>query len=73
MEWITIVALICVIVYQGYFAWQLQQAHERRERELLDRVMCTDYSAFINSQVVREAAKRPDQIYDEQIERGIPV
>jgi hypothetical protein len=73
MEWLTVGSLLVVIVFLMVFIWHIQGVHEAREKDLLDRVMTKDYATFVNGEVVREAAKRPDQIYEDQQERGIPI
>jgi len=65
--------LIGVIICLLWLIYHIQNVHEVREKDLMDRVMTTDYATFVNSQVVREAAKRPDQIYEDQQEKGIPI
>ena len=35
--------------------------------------MTKDYATYVNGEIVREAAKRPDQIYEDQQEKGIPI
>lgn len=68
--------LLGVILFQ---AWQLKQMAdraERRERDLLDRIMARDYSTYIQAEVVRADAKKvltPEEIYEQQVERGIPI
>jgi hypothetical protein len=73
MEWIAIIALLGVIVYQGWLIWHILTANERSRRDLMDRIMSRDYATYVNSEIVREAAKKPDQIYAEQQEIGIPI
>jgi FtsH-binding integral membrane protein len=73
MEWITIGSLLLVIVFMGWLVFHVQKVHELREKDLLDRIMAKDYNTFVNAEVVRETAKRPDQIYEDQQERGIVI
>jgi len=73
MEWVAIAALIFVIVFQGWLIWHIQTVNEKAKRDLMDRVMTKDYATFVNAEVVRDQAKRPDEIYEEQQERGIPI
>ncbi len=70
---ITIVALIVVIIVLLLFIYLQNKQSSENESKLLDRIMAENYATFVNSEVVREAAKRPDQIYEDQQERGIPV
>lgn len=70
---ITIVALIVVIIFLLLFIYLQNKQSSENQSKLLDRIMATDFPTFVNSEVVREAAKRPDQIYEDQQEKGIPV
>ncbi len=70
---IAICSLIVVIVFLLLFIYLQNKQSSENESKLLDRIMAENYATFVNSEVVREAAKRPDQIYEDQQERGIPV
>jgi disulfide oxidoreductase YuzD len=70
---ITIGALIVVIIFLLLFIYLHNKQSSENQSKLLDRIMAHDYPTFVNSEVVREAAKRPDQIYEEQQEKGIPI
>lgn len=72
-SWIAIITLIVVIIFLLWFISHQNLQFTAKEKDLLDRIMAKDYNTFVNAEVVREAAKRPDQIYDEQQERGIPI
>jgi hypothetical protein len=74
MEGILLLIWNCaVIAFMGWLVWHQQRIHDGIVRDLLDRIMTKDYTTYVNAEVVRESAKRPDQIYDDQQERGIPV
>lgn len=70
---ITIGALIVVIIFLLLFIYLQNKQSSENQSKLLDRIMAADFPTFVNSEVVREAAKRPDQIYEEQQEKGIPI
>ena len=70
---IAIVALIVIIIFLLLFIYLQNKQFSEKESKLIDRIMARDYPTFVNSEVVREAAKRPDQIYADQEERGIPI
>lgn len=70
---IAIVALIVVIISLLLFISLQNKQYSEKESKLLDRIMAKDYATYVNGEIVREAAKRPDQIYEEQQERGIPI
>jgi hypothetical protein len=75
-EIITISVLVGIILYQGWMIYD-ERAHSARiESELLDRLMAREYSTYIQGEVAKEQVKKPltpEEIYDMQQERGIPV
>jgi hypothetical protein len=73
MDWAVFIVLFAVIIYLGWLIWDRERMHERRERDLLDRIMVRDYATYVNAEVVREHAKRPDEIARDQEEVGIAV
>ena len=70
---VAIVALLAVIIFLLLFIYLQNKQSSEKESNLLDRIMTKDYATYVNGEVVREAAKRPDQIYEEQQEKGIPI
>ena len=70
---IAIISLIVVIIFLLLFIYLQNKQSSEKESNLLDRIMTKDYATYVNGEVVREAAKRPDQIYEEQKEKGIPI
>jgi len=70
---LAIITLICVILFLLWFITDTKKRDSEKEKDLLNRIFARDYPTFVNSEVVREAAKRPDQIYEDQEERGIPI
>ena len=74
VEGLTFVIIICtaIIIYMAWLIWHIQRVHEGVQRDLLDRIMSTNYATYVNGEVVREQAKQPPlPIYEE--ERGIPI
>lgn len=63
-----IIALIGVIVFQ-------MVQFDAKERTMLDRIMTRNYETFIQAEEIRkhDGALTPEEIYEQQIERGIPV
>lgn len=75
-EIIAIIALMCVIAYQGWFIRDAKIHWTETEKNLLDRIMARNYETLVQSESVREQVKRTltaEEIYDMQQERGIPV
>ncbi len=70
---IAICSLIVVIVFLLLFIYLQNKQSSEKESKLLDRIMTKDYATYVNGEIVREAAKRPDQIYEDQQEKGIPI
>jgi len=70
---VAIVALLVVIIFLLLFIYLQNKQSSEKESNLLDRIMTKDYATYVNGEIVREAAKRPDQIYEDQQEKGIPI
>jgi len=70
---IAIGALLVIIIFLLLFIYLQNKQSSEKESKLIDRIMARDYPTFVNSEVVREAAKHPDQIYEDQQEKGIPI
>lgn len=73
---ILIAVLIGMILFQAKQMRQMADRAESRERDLLDRIMARDYATYVQAEVVRADAKKaltPEEIYEQQVERGIPV
>jgi hypothetical protein len=70
----SIICLISVIIYQGVFIYLQKQDYNVREKELLNRLMARNYETFVQGEVVMNPPpKTPEEIYEQQRERGIPV
>lgn len=47
-----------------------------KEKDLLNRIMTRNYETFVQAEVVKNQSERvltPEEIYEQQLERGIPV
>jgi hypothetical protein len=74
-ELIAIIALLGVIGFQGYFIYKMRQDQVEREKDLLNRIMSRNYETFVQGDVVRKEARplTPEEIYERELERGVPV
>lgn len=75
IEIIVIMALLMVIAAQCYLIHDLTNKWDLKEKDLLDRIMARNFETFVQGEVVRESPKplTPEEIYEQQLERGIPV
>ena len=54
----------------------MQKHFKEMSKDLLNRVMARNYETFVQGDVVRAQAEKPltpEEIYEKQYERGIPV
>jgi hypothetical protein len=71
---IAIVALLLVIVFQGVFIYMQKQDSNIREKDLLNRLMSRNYETFVQGEVIMNPKPlSPEEIFERQQERGIPV
>jgi predicted Holliday junction resolvase-like endonuclease len=73
---IIIFALLGIIVVQLWFIKGLSESFNAKEKDLLNRLMARNFETFVQSEVVLNQENRPltaEEIYEQQIERGIPV
>lgn len=74
-EIISIVGLLIVVFIQLYLIFRLIKSHGEREKDLLNRVMSRNYETYVQAEVLQQE-KQPltsEEIYEQQMERGIPV
>ena len=71
--WVAIGTLIVVIILLLLFIYFLNKQFSAKEKDLLDRIMARNYEVYVNGEVVKEAAKNPAKIYEDQQEKGIPI
>jgi len=69
------IPLLLVIAAQCYLIHDLTEKWDAKEKDLLNRVMSRNYETFVQGEVVRESPKplTPEEIYEQQLERGVPV
>ena len=70
IQWVPIVVLVGLIIYQGWLIWHVQKVHDKTVRDLLDRLMSNNYATYVNGEAVREQFNKPP-VFEE--ERGIPL
>ena len=72
---IVAIPLLLVIAAQCYLIHDLTEKWDVKEKDLLNRVMSRNYETFVQGEVIQQPPKplTPEEIYEQQIERGIPV
>ncbi len=66
--------LIIVVGYQGVFIFLQKRAYDKKETELLNRIMARDFENYVQGEVAQTRNPlTPEEIYAMQQERGIPV
>jgi predicted Holliday junction resolvase-like endonuclease len=75
IEIIVIVSLLLVIAAQCYLIHDLTEKWDVKEKDLLNRVMSRNYETFVQGEVIQQPPKplTPEEIYEQQLERGVPV
>ena len=70
-----VVILILVVGYQGVFILLQKRDFSRREQDLLNRVMSRNYETYVQGEKLMEPPRplTPEEIYEMEQERGIPV
>jgi len=74
-ELIPVFVLILIIVYQGVFIFLQKKDFSRREQDLLNRIMSRSYETYVQGEKLMEPPRplTPEEIYEMEQERGIPV
>ena len=75
-EMVAIIALLAVIGYQGWLIRDDRKRADEREKDLLCRIMARNYETFVQGEVAKAQVDRPltpEEIFEMQQERGIPV
>ena len=69
------IPLLLVIAAQCYLIHDLTEKWDAKEKDLLNRVMSRNYETFVQGEIVQQPQKplTPEEIYEQQLERGIPV
>lgn len=72
---IVAIPLLLVIAAQCYLIHDLTEKWDVKEKDLLNRVMSRNYETFVQGEVIQQPPKplTPEEIYEQQIERGIPI
>lgn len=72
---IVAIPLLLVIAAQCYLIHDLTEKWDVKEKDLLNRVMSRNYETFVQGEVIQQPPKTltPEEIYEKQLERGIPV
>lgn len=81
MDLVVIIVMGAVILYQGITNYLEKQRHDKKEDDLLNRVMSRDYTDYTTNQVYTTNANRKqeptlEEMADRYIkmeEQGIPV
>jgi hypothetical protein len=74
MEIAIIACLIAVIIYQGFFIYIQKMDYNQKEKDLLNRLMSRNYETFVQGEVIMNPKPlSPEEIFERQQERGIPV
>ena len=69
------IPLLLVIAAQCYLIHDLTEKWDAKEKDLLNRVMSRNYETFVQGEVIQQPPKSltPEEIYEQQLERGIPI
>ena len=72
---LAIIGFLLVIGFQGFLIVFLINKWDSKEKDLLNRIQARNYETFVQSEVMREVPRplTPEEIYEQQLERGIPV
>jgi len=71
---LVICGLLLVIGFQGFFIVFLVKQWDNKEKDLLNRILARNYETYIQAEVLQKGKPLTDEeIYEQQIERGIPV
>lgn len=71
---IEIILGLIIITLIGVIVFQMVQ-FDKKEKIMLDRIMARTFEEFVQAEIVRkqDGSLTPEEIYEQQIERGIPV
>jgi len=71
---LVICGLLLVIGFQGFFIVFLVKQWDNKEKDLLNRILARNYETYVQAEVLqKEKPLTDEEIYEQQIERGIPV
>jgi hypothetical protein len=73
-EIIIAVPLLLVIAAQCYLIIYLTDKWDAKEKDLLNRIQARNYETYVQAEVLKDPKPlTPEEIYEQQIERGIPI
>lgn len=72
---IVAIPLLLVIAAQCYLIHDLTEKWDVKEKDLLNRILARNYETYVQAEVLQKPPKplTPEEIYEQQLERGIPV
>lgn len=71
---LVICGLLLVIGFQGFLIVFLVKQWDSKEKDLLNRILARNYETYVQAEVMqKEKPLTDEEIYEQQIERGIPV
>jgi len=72
---IAVIILLVVVGYQGVFIFMQKRDFSRREQDLLNRIMSRSYETYVQGEAMLQPKPplTPEEIYEMERERGIPV
>jgi hypothetical protein len=72
---LAIICLLVVIYLEAYLLIKFSNKWDAKEKDLLNRIMTRNYETFIQGEVIQQPPRpmTPEEIYEQQLERGIPV
>lgn len=72
---LAIICLLVVICLEAYLFIKFSNKWDAKEKDLLNRIMTRNYETFIQGEVIQQPPRplTPEEIYEQQLERGIPV
>lgn len=74
VEIIAIVALFMIIMVQFLMMYLIIDFFQKKEKDLLNRIMSGNYQTYVQAEVLKEERPLTDEeIYEQQLERGIPI
>jgi predicted Holliday junction resolvase-like endonuclease len=70
-----LIALFGVIFVQILFIKTIFENFDAKEKDLLNRVMSRNYETYVQAEVVQKDKEplSPEEIYEKELERGIPI
>ena len=72
---LAIICLLVVIYLEAYLLIKFSNKWDAKEKDLLNRIMTRNYETFIQGEVIQQPPRplTPEEIYEQQLERGVPI